>query len=76
MLREHPLQYKSPGPLKRKKFVGESVPQLPVSMRDQEHVSASIDSRPFLMIWCSVFLSPNKIKGEDSQKGNNHFDDP
>jgi len=45
-----PIQYKYPGPLKRKKYFGEIVPQLPVSMGDQEHVSASIDSRPFFRI--------------------------
>jgi hypothetical protein len=44
----HHIQYKYPGPLKRKGYVGESVPQLTVSMGDQERVSASIGLKAFL----------------------------
>ena len=50
MFRAHPIQYKPSGPVKRKRYIGESVPQLSVSMRAQERVSASIDSSPFFRI--------------------------
>ena len=58
----HHIQYKYPGPLKRKGYVGDSVSQLTVSMGDQECVLGSIADKTFLNKFVLV-LTPYAGRG-------------
>ena len=65
--------------------MGESFPQLTVSIGHQENVLDSIAYKSLLnkfvlvltpTVRAVILLIPEPVKGEDSQKGNNRFDHP